>query len=135
MTSVPSPAPFDFRDDTPRKEETMKSLLQIQRFAPEMWERFSEEDKAAFADEFKALAQTPGVTPRLLLQPPEMATTVRMEDGKAVMIDGAFVNVTEALSGYLVYEADDLDAAIELATCIPHVKRGGAVEVRPVMEG
>jgi hypothetical protein len=113
----------------------MKYLLQIQRFGPDQWEQFSGQDKAAIADEFKAVAQTPGVTPGLLLQQSEMATTVRMHDGEAVTTDGPYVNVKEALGGYLVYEADDLDAAIELALRIPQVKRGGAVEVRPVMEG
>jgi hypothetical protein len=34
-----------------------------------------------------------------------------------------------------VFEADDLDAAIELAARIPQVSRGGAIEVRPAMEG
>jgi hypothetical protein len=113
----------------------MKYLLQIQSFGRELYERFSEEEKAALAGEFKALEQTPGVTRGFLLQPPEMATTVRMQDGKAVTTDGPFVTVKEALGGYLVYEADDLDAAIELALRIPQVKRGLAVEVRPVMEG
>jgi hypothetical protein len=36
--------------------------------------------------------------------------------------------------GHLVYEADDLDAAIELAARIPAARLGGAIEVRPVME-
>jgi hypothetical protein len=58
----------------------MKYLLQIRRFGADEWEQFSEEDKAAIAAEFKALAQTPGVTPGLLLQQSEMATTVRMQD-------------------------------------------------------
>lgn len=40
-----------------------------------------------------------------------MATTVRMQHGKALTTDGPFVTVKEALGGYLVYETDDLDAA------------------------
>ena len=39
-----------------------------------------------------------------------------------------------ALGGYLVFEADDLDAAIELAARIPAARLGGAVEVRPIVE-
>jgi hypothetical protein len=34
-----------------------------------------------------------------------------------------------------MYEADDLDAAIELASKIPAARMGGAVEVRPLAEG
>jgi hypothetical protein len=113
----------------------MKYMLLIQRFGPELWERFSEEEKAAIYGEYQALAKTPGVTPGFLLQGPEMATTVRMQDGKTMTTDGPFVTVKEALGGYLVYEADDLDAAIELAERIPQVRRGGAVEIRPIMEG
>ena len=42
--------------------------------------------------------------------------------------------VKEAIGGWLVYEADDLDAAIELAARIPAARMGGAIEVRPVVE-
>jgi hypothetical protein len=113
----------------------MKYLLLIQHFGPDLWERFSEEEKAAIYGEFQALAETPGVSRGLLLKPPETATTVRMEEGKTLTTDGPFVAVKEALGGYLVFEGEDFDAAIELATRIPQVRRGGAVEVRPIMEG
>jgi YCII-related domain len=61
-------------------------------------------------------------------------TTVRLRDGRAATTNGPFVPENEALAGYLVFETDGLDAAIELATRTPQVKRGGAVEVRPIME-
>ena len=32
------------------------------------------------------------------------------------------------------YEADDLDAAIELASVVPAARMGGAVEIRPIVE-
>ena len=63
-----------------------------------------------------------------------MATTVRVQDGKTLTTDGPFVAIKEALGGYLVFEADDLDAAIELASRIPAARLGGAVEVRPIKE-
>ena len=62
---------------------------------------------------------TPGVTPGQQLAPPETATTVRVQDGRALTTDGPFVEIKEALNGYLILEADDLDAAIELASRIP----------------
>jgi hypothetical protein len=43
------------------------------------------------------------------------------------------VAVKEALGGYLLFDADDLDAAIELAARIPAARMGGAVEVRPLV--
>ena len=68
------------------------------------------------------------------LQPTTTATTVRVRDGKTLTTDGPFVAVKEAIGGWLVYEADDLDAAIELAARIPAARLGGAIEVRPVVE-
>ena len=69
------------------------------------------------------------------LQPPESATTVRVQDEKTLTTDGPFVSIKEALGGWLFYEADDLDAAIELASRIPAARMGGAVEIRPIVEG
>jgi hypothetical protein len=99
------------------------------------WDRLSaDEQKAIYAD-YQAVNGTPGVTPGLWLESPEAATTVRVENGEALTTDGPFVAVKEALGGYLVFEAADLDAAIELASRIPAARLGGAVEVRPIKEG
>jgi hypothetical protein len=59
---------------------------------------------------------------------------VRVEDGQTLTTDGPFVAVKEALGGYFVFEADDLDAAIALASRVPAARPGGAVEVRPTRE-
>ena len=77
---------------------------------------------------------TPGVSPGVQLEGPEAATTVRVEDGKTLTTDGPFVTIKEALGGWLLFEADDLDAAIELASRIPAARLGGAIEVRPIVE-
>ncbi len=101
---------------------------------PEAWARLSaEEQQAVFAD-YKALNETPGVTPGLALADPDTATTVRVEDGRTLTTDGPFVELKEAIGGYLLFEADDLDAAIELASRIPAASMGGAIEVRPIAE-
>lgn len=118
----------------------MKYMLLIHQgpaptpYSPEEWARLSEDEQQAVAADYQAINQTPGVSPGLQLQPPESATTVRMEDGRTLTTDGPFVAVKEALGGYLVFEADDLDAAIELASRIPAARMGGAVEVRPIAE-
>jgi hypothetical protein len=102
--------------------------------SPDGWARLSkDEQKAVYAD-YQAINETPGVSPGMWMQPPEAATTVRVQDGKTLITDGPFVAVKEALGGYLFFEADDLDAAIELASRIPAARMGGAVEVRPVRE-
>ena len=100
----------------------------------EEWERLSEDEQRAVYGAYKAINETAGVSPGVWLQPPEMATTVRVQDGKTLTTDGPFVATKEALGGYLLFEADDLDAAIELAGRIPSARLGGAVEVRPIKE-
>jgi hypothetical protein len=101
---------------------------------PEAWAKLSEDEQNQVFADYQALNQTPGVTPGLQMQGPEAATTVRVEDGQTLTTDGPFVTVKEALAGWLVYEADDLDAAIELAARIPAARLGGAIEVRPLVE-
>ena len=102
----------------------------------EKWAQLSEGEQQAVYADYQAINQTPGVTPsEHWLAPPETATTVRVEDGKTLTTDGPFVAVKEALGGWLVYDADDLDAAIELASRIPAARMGGSVEIRPVVEG
>jgi hypothetical protein len=100
----------------------------------EEWGRLSDEEQGAVYADYQAINQTPGVTPGLWLAPPEAATTVRIDDGKTLTTDGPFVAIKEALGGYLVFEADDLDAAIDLAARIPAARLGGAIEVRPIEE-
>ena len=102
--------------------------------SPEAWAQLSKEEQQAVYSDYKAVSETPGVTPGVQMQDPETATTVRVEDAKTLTTDGPFVAVKEALGGYLFFEADDLDAAIELAARIPAARLGGAVEVRPVVE-
>ena len=102
--------------------------------SPEEWARLSEEEQKAVYTAYQAINETPGVTSGLQLQDPQTATTVRVQDGKTLTTDGPFVAVKEALGGWLVFEADDLDAAIELASRIPAARLGGAVEVRPIVE-
>ena len=132
--------PVRLMGDRSEKEEAMKYMLLIQQGdtptpqSPEAWATLSEdEQKAVFAD-YQAINQTPGVTPGLGLDVPETATTVRVKDGKTLTTDGPFVEIKEAIGGYLFYEAEDLDAAIELASRIPAARLGGAIEVRPIKE-
>ncbi|MGH2969875.1 MAG: YciI family protein [Solirubrobacteraceae bacterium] len=118
----------------------MKYMLLIHQgtaptpYAPDEWERLSDDEKNAVYADYQAINETPGVSPGLQLQPPETATTVRVQDGRTLTTDGPFVEIKEAIGGYFLFEADDLDAAIELASRIPAARMGGAVEVRPIVE-
>ncbi|HZB05348.1 MAG TPA: YciI family protein [Thermoleophilaceae bacterium] len=101
---------------------------------PEAWAKLSEDEQNAVYRDYHAINETPGVISGLQLQDPETATTVRVENGETLTTDGPFVAVKEAIGGYLIFEADDLDAAIELAARIPAARLGGAIEVRPIAE-
>ena len=68
------------------------------------------------------------------LQANPTATTVRVQDGKPIITDGPFVEAKEALGGFYLIEARDLDEALELAAQCPGATFGGAIEVRPVWE-
>jgi hypothetical protein len=101
---------------------------------PDAWNRLSKEEQGAVFAGYRELNQTPGVTSGLQLDAPETATTVRVQDGRTVTSDGPSVATKEAVSGYLFFEADDLDAAIDLAGRIPPARMGGAIEIRPIVE-
>jgi hypothetical protein len=62
------------------------------------------------------------------LQPTSTATSIR----GGVVTDGPFAETKEALGGFYLIEAADLDEAIAIAKQVPAAF--GGVEVRPVME-
>ena len=67
------------------------------------------------------------------LHPTTSATTVRVRDGQTVTTDGPFAETKEALGGFYIIEAPDLDAAIASAARIPGA-RFGSIEVRPIVD-
>jgi hypothetical protein len=111
----------------------MKYLLQIYPASDE-FEGLSEDEQNAVVGEYLAIRESPAVTAGDQLQPTETATTVRVQNGQTLLTDGPFVEAKEHLGGYFLVEADDLDAALEIAARIPAARMGGAVEVRPLVE-
>jgi hypothetical protein len=99
---------------------------------PDAWATLSPEEQKAVYRDYSALNTTPGVTPGLPLGLPERAKTVRVADGKTQATEGPLMGANGAVGGYLVFEADTIDDAVELAARIPAARHGGAVEVRPV---
>jgi hypothetical protein len=125
----------DRRPNFETKEQAMMYLLQIySEPASAVYDELSQEEKEAITSEYMTVAQTPGIAGGHRLQPPETATTVRVQDGRTLTTDGPFAETKEAIGGYFLYEAEDLDAAIELASRLPAARMGGAIEVRPVVE-
>ena len=68
------------------------------------------------------------------LSPTTTATTVRVEQGKALVTDGPFAETKEQLAGYYIIDCENLDEAIEWAAKIPTGCKGrpGCVEIRPM---
>jgi len=98
------------------------------------WDSLSEAEKGAVYGAYKAINETPGVSPGLRMGPPGAATTVRVANGRTLKTDGPFAEIKEAIGGYLFFEARDLEAAVALAAQIPAASMGGAIEIRPILE-
>jgi hypothetical protein len=101
---------------------------------PGSHEALSEQEYQAALGEYVALTNDPRCVTSAQLQPIETATTVRVQNGDALATDGPFADTKEVFGGYYVFEAQDLDEALELAGRIPAARLGGSVEVRPVVE-
>lgn len=61
------------------------------------------------------------------------ATTIRVQGGKAITVDGPFAETNEQIGGFLLVEARDLNEAIQIASRVPPARLGG-VEVRPIID-
>lgn len=85
----------------------MKYMLLIQQGdtptprSPEAWAQLSEAEQKAVYGAYMDINQTPGVTSGLELADPETATTVRVQDGETLTTDGPFVEMKEALGGWV----------------------------------
>lgn len=113
----------------------MKFILQV-RFngAQRQLEQLPTDEQQAIFAQYIAVGQTPGVLDGNQLQPADTAMTVKVRDGQVETADGLPIHPAGALDGYYVYEAADVQDAIELAARIPAARMGGTVEVRPLVE-
>ena len=111
----------------------MKYALLIHDIPGQM-EALDPATRDAVHGEYMTVGQTPGIVGGEQLHPAHTSTTVRVQDGRTLTTDGPFVETKEQLGGYYVLEADDIDAAIELAARVPAARMGGAVEIRPLVE-
>jgi hypothetical protein len=67
-----------------------------------------------------------------MLSPSTTATSIRSQNGKAMITDGPFAETKEQLGGYHLIECENLDEAISIAKRIPTIPEGGVVEIRAV---
>ena len=101
---------------------------------PGSHEAFEGEEATALTAEYMALREDSRCVAGARLQPSEMATTVRYGVGENLITDGPYADTKEVLGGYYIFDAPNLDEALEFAQRIPAVRLGGAVEVRPLAE-
>jgi hypothetical protein len=92
-----------------------------------------QEEMAAYAAFTRELTEKGGYDGGEALEATPTATTVRVRDGKTVTTDGPFAETKEALGGFYLVKAKDLDEAIKIASMIPGAKHG-SIEIRPIWE-
>jgi hypothetical protein len=98
--------------------------------APDKWNAVPDRECFASGNAFREQGRLHAAEP---LHPVDTATTVRVRNGQITVTDGPFAETKEALAGFYLLEAQDLDEAIEMAAKIPPA-REGSIEVRPVRE-
>jgi hypothetical protein len=100
---------------------------------PGLSESQPEAEREADLAEYQTLAGDERCVAGARLHPAEMATSVRVVGGRTLMTDGPFADTKEVFGGVYLFEAANLDEAVELAARVPAARRGGVVEVRPVV--
>ncbi len=94
-----------------------------------------EQERAAFAAEMggltEAMRQAGILRGQQRLHMPEAATTLRVSDGKTLVVDGPFAETKESLAGFFVVECGDMDEALSWAARVP-IARLGSIEIRPL---
>lgn len=109
------------------------------RYLATIWTIWNEEDELdreeaaryrAFSEDAARAGALRGAE---VLDHPLSATTVRVRSGETLLTDGPFAETKEQLTGYFIFECDNLDEALALAARIPGA-RHGAVEVRPLLD-
>ena len=96
------------------------------------WDAMPQEKQAKVYADYAALNQTPGMEGGPPLGLPADARTVVVKDGTVDVREGAHLGHDGAVGGFFVLEAEDLAAAVEVASRIPAARLGGAIEIRPV---
>ena len=116
----------------------MRYMLLIYR-DEKLWEEMSAQQRVAayqetvdFTEGLRRSGVYQGGAP---LEHVSTATTVRMKQGKPVMTDGPFAETKEALGGYGIVEAKNLDEVLSIVARHPLVRAGLSIEVRPIREG
>src|SRR5205809_5977844 len=93
------------------------------------WEQLSEEEQQTMTEQYMAIGRDPKTKAGADLGELSQATTVRVENGKALTTDGTFVETKEYLGGFYLVEAANLDEAIQVPAMTPAARNGGTIEL------
>jgi hypothetical protein len=112
----------------------MQYMLSLVR-EDEAWEALSDDEQNSRRGKVGAWIMEQAAAGRVSggseLRGGDSATTIRFDDGKPIVMDGPFMESREVLGGFVLLEADDLDAAIAIAKTFPLADH--AVEIRPTV--
>ena len=101
---------------------------------PGSWKNRSSEERHAIHREYHAVTESPEVIAHYRLLPPQMTTTLRVEERQTVMTEGPLTDTSEIFRALYLIESDDYDHVLEIAARIPAARSGGAIEVWPLAE-
>lgn len=91
---------------------------------PSLWGEY-----AAFNEALKKAGGESGER----LEPSTSATSVRITDGKAQVLDGPYADTKEQFAGYFIIDVDTLEEAVAWATRCPSAQYG-TIEIRPLTQ-
>ena len=113
----------------------MKYMLQV-RFngADDAIRELSADEREEITAEFIAIRKSSGVLDANQLESASSGVTVRVHAGQTEATEGRALADGAELSGYYIYDAPDIDAAIAFAARIPAARMGGSVEIRRLVE-
>src|SRR5204863_224243 len=114
------------------KARATRYLIESSRLSAKEAEAVGWVDRAVPPDEFPAAVDERAgkIVGGEQLKGPQTATTVRFQNGKAIVTDGPFIESKEIIGGFAIVQVKDLDEALEMAKAW----RAGPVEVWPAVE-
>jgi hypothetical protein len=117
------------------KENTMPQYAALLYTEDKDW---SQDGQAEMSEGYREFGEAAAAVIRggAALYPTATATTVRVTGGKGgdvVTSDGPYTETKEALTGFYLLEAEDLEQAVKIVSMIPAAWGPGGVEVRPVI--
>ena len=105
--------------------------------AGDSWETLSPEQQKEIGAAYFAYSEELQAAGKMVagdaLQPTTTATSVRVRDGETLTTDGPFAETKEVLGGFYLIDVPNLDDAIDFAAAVPAARRGGSVEIRPLV--